>query len=137
MGQRFKRHLERAQADLGETDPDITESLHGLRAGGALFMALSGKSLADIMLQGFWKSPDTARRYIGLLERIVGDEFALAVRKHGIVTVGRILTSPTHQFGQRKWQDTICSRKMLYRRGPGYRLALQAPNRWQSPLVVP
>ena len=29
--------------------------------------------LADIMLQGFWKSPDTARRYIGLLERIVGD----------------------------------------------------------------
>lgn len=85
MGQRFNKHLERALADLGETDPDITESLHGLRAGGALFMALSGKSLADIMLQGFWKSPDTARRYIGLLERIVGDEFALAVRKHGIV----------------------------------------------------
>ena len=48
-------------------------------------MALSGKSLADIMLQGFWKSPETARRYIGLLERIVGDEFALAVREHGIV----------------------------------------------------
>ena len=47
MGQRFKKHLERAQVDLGETDPDITESLHGLRAGGALFMALSGKSLAD------------------------------------------------------------------------------------------
>ena len=56
----------------------------------ALFMALSGKSLADIMLQGFWKSPDTARRYIGLLERIVGDEFALAVRKHGIVPAGRL-----------------------------------------------
>ena len=53
-------------------------------------MALSGKSLADIMLQGFWKSPDTARRYIGLLERIVGDEFALAVRKHGIVPAGRL-----------------------------------------------
>ena len=85
MGQRFKKHLERAQVDVGETDPDITESLHGLRAGGALFMALSGKSLADIMLQGFWKSPETARRHIGLLERIVGDEFALAVRKHGIV----------------------------------------------------
>ena len=85
MGARFKRHLERAQVDLGETDPDITGSLHGLRAGGALFMALSGKSLADIMLQGFWRSPETARRYIGLLERIVGDEFALAVRKHGIV----------------------------------------------------
>ena len=85
MGQRFKKHLERAQVDLGETDSDITESLHGLRAGGALFMALSGKSLADIMLQGFWRSPETARRYIRLLERIVGDEFALAVRKHGIV----------------------------------------------------
>ena len=85
MGQRFRKHLERAQVDIGVTDPDITESLHGLRAGGALFMALSGKSLADIMLQGFWKSPDTARRYIGLLENIVGDEFASAVREHGIV----------------------------------------------------
>ena len=85
MGQRFKKHLERAQADMGEIYSDITESLQGLRAGGALFMALSGKSLADIMLQGFWKSPDTARHYIGLLERIVGDEFALAVQRHGIV----------------------------------------------------
>ena len=85
MGQRFRKHLERAQEDIGVTDPDITESLHGLRAGGALFMALSGKSLADIMLQGFWKSPETARHYVGLLERIVGDEFARAVREHGIV----------------------------------------------------
>ena len=80
-----EKSVVRRCVDLGETDPDITESLHGLRAGGALFMALSGKSLADIMLQGFWKSPETARRYIGLLERIVGDEFARAVREHGIV----------------------------------------------------
>ena len=31
------------------------------------------------------RTRSAARRYIGLLERIVGDEFARAVREHGIV----------------------------------------------------
>ena len=85
MHQRFHKHLQRAQDALGQTDMEVVESLHGLRAGGALDMALAGKSLADIMAQGFWKSPTTARHYIGVLERIVGADFAKAVRERGLV----------------------------------------------------
>ena len=58
----------------------VLESLHGLRAGGALYMALKGEDLADIMLAGFWKDPRSARHYVGLLSEIIGDEFALAVQ---------------------------------------------------------
>ena len=63
----------------------MIESLHGLRAGGALHMALRGKSLTDIMTQGFWKSPQTALKYIGILEELVGDEFKAAVRDQGLL----------------------------------------------------
>ena len=37
------------------------------------------------MLQGFWRSPSTALHYIGLLELLVGNEFALAVQQRGLV----------------------------------------------------
>ena len=37
------------------------------------------------MLQGFWRSPSTALHYIGVLELLVGAEFALAVQRHGLV----------------------------------------------------
>ena len=57
------------------------ETLHGLRAGGALSMALDGASLQDICLQGFWRSPKTALHYIGLLELVAGEEFMQAVRE--------------------------------------------------------
>ena len=48
-------------------------------------MALRGKSLTDIMTQGFWKSPHTALRYIGMLEELIGDEFKAAVRDRGLL----------------------------------------------------
>ena len=63
----------------------MVESLHGLRAGGALHMALMGRSLKDIMTQGFWKSPHTALKYIGMLEQLIGDEFKAAVRDRGLL----------------------------------------------------
>ena len=72
-GDRFKKYLSRA--GLLEA-----ESLHGLRASGALTKALMGWSIAEIMQQGYWKCPATALRYIGLLRLIVGDEFVRAVR---------------------------------------------------------
>ena len=58
------------------------EALHGLRAGGALSLALQGQSLADIMLQGFWAQPASARHYVGLLAEVAGEEFVRAVRHH-------------------------------------------------------
>ena len=91
MGQRFQKHLGNLSNTMGN-DPkyasERVETLHGLRAGGALAMALTGHSLRDIMLQGFWKSPDTALHYIGILREVVGPEFVRAVendprlRKH-------------------------------------------------------
>jgi hypothetical protein len=77
MAKRLKKHL--IAHDL-----DDNEILHGLRAGGALAMALEGKSLKDIMAQGFWASPSTALRYVGLLSEIIGPEFLDEVRRrHG------------------------------------------------------
>ena len=46
-------------------------------------MAREGKGLKEVMLQGFWRSPKTALRYIGLLEGIIGQEFAAAVQDKG------------------------------------------------------
>ena len=84
MHQRFRKHLKIAfEGDA--PDKEIEESLHGLRAGGALYRALQGESLEEIMLQGFWRSPSTALHYIGLLELLVGDDFVMAVREHGLV----------------------------------------------------
>ena len=85
MGQRFRKHLERVNMRIegDETKPLVVESLHGLRAGGALHMALMGRSLRDIMVQGFWRSPKTALRYIGMLEKLIGQEFKDAVRDKG------------------------------------------------------
>ena len=80
----FRKHLKTA-FHSDDPDTEIEESLHGLRAGGALYKALRGESLEEIMLQGFWRSPSTALHYIGLLELLVGEEFALAVRQHGLV----------------------------------------------------
>ena len=87
MGQRFHKHLERCNLtrEAAGSERLVIESLHGLRAGGALHMALRGKSLTDIMTQGFWKSPQTALKYIGILEELVGDEFKAAVRDQGLL----------------------------------------------------
>ena len=74
MASRFQKHLKEFGMDDSETT-GVLESLHGLRAGGALYMALQGEDLADIMLAGFWKDPRSARHYIGLLSEVVGDEF--------------------------------------------------------------
>ena len=64
----------------------VLESLHGLRAGGALWMALKGNDLRDIMAQGFWKSPATAIHYIGMLQTVIGDEFkATMMSKHELL----------------------------------------------------
>lgn len=73
MGRRFQVYLRKYNMCNGE-------GLHGLRAGGALSMALAGASLQEIMLRGFWSKPETARRYIGLLQDAVGPEFGVAVR---------------------------------------------------------
>ena len=62
----------------------IVESLHGLRAGGALCLAMEGASLWEVMLQGFWSSPKTARRYVGILEAIIGQEFKDAMKSRGM-----------------------------------------------------
>ena len=82
MSQRFQRHLERASPP-GESG---AESLHGLRAGGALRMAVAGAELHEVMLQGFWRSPATALHYIGILDQVVGPEFKEAVRSKGWLT---------------------------------------------------
>lgn len=90
MAQRFKAYLVEFEmndsASLG-----VLESLHGLRAGGALVLALEGKSLADIMSQGFWKSPQTAIHYIGMLECVIGDEFMDRLRTCDLVRVREFL----------------------------------------------
>ena len=87
MGRRFARHKSRCMLDLGAVSACTgVESLHGLRAGGALDRALKGDDLKEIMLQGFWKKPATALHYIGMLEAIAGPEFAAAMRvKSGTV----------------------------------------------------
>ena len=51
MASRFQKHLKEFGMDDSETT-GVLESLHGLRAGGALYMALQGENLADIMLTG-------------------------------------------------------------------------------------
>ena len=79
MAQRFLKHRDRLSRELDDTSG--VETLHGLRAGGALSMALDGASLQEICLQGFWRSPKTALHYIGLLELIVGEEFIAAVQQ--------------------------------------------------------
>ena len=80
MAQRFNKYLK----VLDPEESEQHESLHGLRAGGALDMAREGKVLKEVMLQGFWRSPKTALRYIGLLEGIIGQEFAAAVQDKGL-----------------------------------------------------
>lgn len=89
MGQRFKTYLSKLfQNDQAAVD--VLESLHGLRAGGALNMALEGAGLREIMAQGYWKSPETARHYIGLLVNIIGPEFEEAIaNKDGVEAQGR------------------------------------------------
>ena len=80
MAQRFQNYLKEFGMDDSETT-GVLGSLHGIRAGGALARALEGESLADIMLQGFWKSPSAALHYIGLLQMVIGDEFLEAIQK--------------------------------------------------------
>jgi hypothetical protein len=83
MAQRFSNYLR----DFGLDDSEsvgVLESLHGLRAGGALYRALQGEDLKDIMLQGFWKKPETALHYIGLLQEIIGSDFQVALSDRGI-----------------------------------------------------
>lgn len=80
MALRFKQYLVKLDMDDSDTT-GVFETLHGLRAGGALAMAMEGESLTDIMLQGFWKSPKTALHYIGLLKAVVGKEFMEALER--------------------------------------------------------
>jgi hypothetical protein len=87
MAQRFKNYLQDYALDDTET-VGVLESLHGLRAGGALFRALQGEDLHDIMLQGFWKKPQTALHYIGLLQEVIGTEFKVALASQGFVETG-------------------------------------------------
>lgn len=82
MAQRFRSHLRSCFSGDWEST-EILESLHGLRAGGALNMALEGSSLRDIMAQGFWASPKTALHYVGMLCELIGPEFEDAVRDRG------------------------------------------------------
>ena len=80
MALRFKQYLVKLDMDDSDTT-GVFETLHGLRAGGALAMAMEGESVTDIMLQGFWKSPKTALHYIGLLKAVVGKEFMEALER--------------------------------------------------------
>jgi hypothetical protein len=76
-------YAQRFQAYLGKAGLLEEETLHGLRAGGALDEALRGTSLELIMQKGFWKSPLTAQKYVGLLVAMVGKEFRDEVaRRH-------------------------------------------------------
>ena len=84
MGQRFNKYLQRLSHSLGGSGSVIVESLHGLRAGGALCLAMDGASLREVMLQGFWNSPKTAMRYVGILESIIGQEFKDAMKSRGV-----------------------------------------------------
>jgi hypothetical protein len=72
MHQRFVAYLDAFSMNAGER-------LHGLRAGGALSMALKGASLQEIMLQGFWKKPETALHYVGMLQDLTGENMSSAV----------------------------------------------------------
>jgi len=75
------------------------EGLHGLRAGGAIDKALSGASLQEIMLQGFWKSPASALRYLGMVELLVEEDMTAAVqaRLHETQATEAIRLSATSQ----------------------------------------
>ena len=85
MARRFKTYLRELRMD-DSVSVGVLESLHGLRAGGALWMALKGNDLRDIMAQGFWKSPATAIHYIGMLQTVIGDEFkATMMSKHELL----------------------------------------------------
>jgi hypothetical protein len=72
MHQRFVTYLKDFSMHEGER-------LHGLRAGGALSMALTGASLQEIMLQGFWKKPETALHYVGMLQDLTGENMSSAI----------------------------------------------------------
>ena len=72
MHQRFVTYLKDFSMNEGER-------LHGLRAGGALSMALTGASLQEIMLQGFWKKPETALHYVGMLQDLTGENMSSAI----------------------------------------------------------
>ena len=61
MSSAFKQYASRA----GETQ-DF--SLHSFRSGGAISRALAGDSLSSIMQKAYWKSPQTAWRYMRLME---------------------------------------------------------------------
>jgi hypothetical protein len=92
--QRFQTYL--IKAGLKED-----ETLHGLRAAGALTAALQGWSISEIMQQGYWKNPATALKYVGLLRLIVGDEFVRAVRAsegHFTADVGACIQAPYGWF---------------------------------------
>jgi hypothetical protein len=50
-----------------------------MNEGEALPMALKGASLQEIMLQGFWKKPETALHYAGMLQDLTGESMSSAV----------------------------------------------------------
>ena len=60
MTSRLKIHTKRA----GLIEKCYT--MHSFRVGSAVFLALQGRTVFEIMHRVFWKSEDVARRYVGL-----------------------------------------------------------------------
>ena len=51
-------------------------TIHGCRAGGALYRHFQGEDLEDLMYQAYWKSPQTAQHYLQLFKvaKVAGHE---------------------------------------------------------------
>ena len=84
MARRFKTYLKELRMD-DSVLVGVLESLHGLRAGGALWIAFKGNDLRDIIAQGFWKSPATAIHYIGMLQTVIGNDFSATMSKQELL----------------------------------------------------
>jgi hypothetical protein len=103
MSARYLRYLKA----MFPEEPQVAEglTLHGLRSGAALRDALEGTDLKDVMMKGFWKRPETALHYVGLLQEIGGEEFLAALRERGRLTKQDFATS--RASGPPRWVKEI------------------------------
>jgi len=60
-------------------NPAESDAVSGFLKAADEEQARQGASLKEIMLQGFWKKPETARHYIGMLEGLTGESMSSAI----------------------------------------------------------
>ena len=67
-------------------------SIHGTRAGGALYRHFQGEEIEDIMLQAYWKRPETAEHYLQLfrMANFMGSEELVRSEEQYRITDSRL-----------------------------------------------